>query len=174
MKRLLLFLFVLSPAALAETPATAVFAASTGTWEGELYYLDYQSRQRFGIPMRVEAETTPDGVTLIRRLTFTDPGVLVHAVNLLTVDRDTGELIESYFRDGRGELFRYTIESVRFDNAENWELVYSEEGLDDDKPAQLRHTLKRDGDKLTGSKEVRFLDGDDFFLRNGTELTLQE
>jgi hypothetical protein len=174
MKRLLLFLLLTPLAAQAELPVASIFAASTGAWEGELYYLDYQSNQRFGIPMRVEAETTPDGVTLIRRLTFTDPGVLVHAVNLITVDRDTGELVESYFREGKGQLFRYTIDSVRFDDIENWELVYSEEGVDDDKPAQLRHTLKREGNTLSGSKEVRFLDDDEFFLRNGTELTLQE
>ena len=165
---------ILPLAADAESPAHPVFSAATGTWEGELYYLDYQSNQRFGIPMRVDAEVTPDGVTLIRRLTFTDPGVLVHAVNLLTVDRDSGELVESYFRQGKGELFRYELDAVNFEDEEHWELVYSEEGIDDGKPAQLRHTLKRNGDMLTSTKEVRFLDGEEFFLRNGSELTLQE
>ena len=54
-------LFLTPLAAQAELPVASIFAASTGAWEGELYYLDYQSNQRFGIPMRVEAETTPDG-----------------------------------------------------------------------------------------------------------------
>ena len=100
-------LMVALSAVRADVPLPSLLEESVGTWEGELYYLDYQSGQRFGIPMRVHAEMTPDGATLVRRLTFTDPGNLVHAVNLVTIDSDSGELVEAYFREGRAELLRY-------------------------------------------------------------------
>lgn len=139
--KILLYLLFLPVLAIAETGPNVVLGASTGNWHGELYYLDYQSNQRFGIPMKIEAEMTPDGATLIRRMTYTDPGVQVYAVNLVTVDRDTGELVESYFRQGKGEYFRYEIEEVQFEDDQNWQLVYSHRGTDDDRPARLRHTL---------------------------------
>jgi len=171
MKKLIALLLFLPSLVQADEPAASVLGASTGAWEGELYYLDYQSGQRFGIPMRIDAELMPDGATLIRRLTFTDPGNLVHAVNLSTVDRDTGELVEAYFREGRGEMNRYEIVRTDFSDEANWELVYEQDGVDDDRPARIRHTITRDGISMTSSKEVRFLDDEgDFFLRNGTEL----
>ena len=149
----------------------SILAASTGAWEGELFYLDYQSGERFGIPMPVDAEQTPDGATLVRRLTFTDPGNLVHAVNLVTVDRDSGELVEAYFRQGKGELLRYEIVDSMYEGEAKWKLVYEQNGTDDDRPARIRHAIERDGDRLESTKEVRFLDENgEFFLRNGTEL----
>ena len=172
MNKLIALLLFIPSLVLAD--AASVLRSSTGAWEGELYYLDYQSGQRFGIPMRIDAELTPDGVTLIRRLTFTDPGNLVHAVNLSTIDRDTGELVEAYFREGRGEMNRYEIVSAGFSDEVNWELVYEQDGIDDDRPARIRHTIARDGNSMTSSKEVRFLHDEEgeFFLRNGTELVL--
>lgn len=168
----LVFLW-LGNAALADDNMDAVLSASVGDWEGQLYYLDYQSGERFGIPMRMTASVTPDGVTLKRDLTYTDPGVLVHAVNLLTVDRDTGELVEAFFREGRGELFRFDIVSVTYDGPEQWRVVYEQDGVDDDRPARIRHTMTRNGVSMDSTKEVRFADsGDEFFLRNGSELKL--
>ena len=153
--------------------ANAILSASTGTWEGELYYLDYQSGQRFGIPMRVDASLTPDGATLVRRVVFTDPGTLVHAINLATIDRDTGEIVESYFRQGRAEMSRAAVVVAEFTSNSEWHLVYELDGTDDDRPARVRHTIVRNGDSMTSKKEVRFLDGDEtYFERNGSELTL--
>ena len=175
MKRLIFLVLIIPSLLSADEHAASILGASTGAWEGELYYLDYQSGQRFGIPMRIDAELTPDGATLIRRLTFADPGNLVHAVNLSTVDRDTGELVEAYFREGRGEMNRFDIVKIDFKDEAAWELVYEQDGIDDDRPARIRHTLSRDGKTMSSSKAVRFLDDEgEFFLRNGTELELVE
>ncbi len=160
----------------ADVELSSLLDASAGSWEGELYYLDYRSGQRFGIPMRVDARMTPDGATLVRELTFTDPGNLVHAINLVTIDRDSGELVEAYFREGRGELLRYDVVDVEFENDRQWRIVYEQDGNDDNRPARIRHTLSRNGDEMSSSKEVRFLDSDDdgLILRNGSLLTLKE
>lgn len=175
MKKLIALLLSIPFLAQADEHAASVLEASAGVWQGELYYLDYQSGQRFGIPMRVDAEITPDGATLIRRVTFTDPGNLVHAMNLVTVDRDSGELVEAYFRQGKGEFLRYEIVGVDYETDRRWKLVYEHDGRDDGRSARIRHTIERNEDNLASAKEVRFLDEDgEFFLRNGTELALVE
>ncbi len=172
---LVLVAAVVSMQAHADHAAHRVLAASTGEWVGELYYLDYQSGQRFGIPMRVDASMTPDGATLVRRLTFTDPGTLVHAINLATVEPGGQRLVEAYFRERKGQHFTYEVTEARFDGETDWRLAYEHDGRDDDRPARIRHTMTRKGNSLTSTKEVRFLDDDDdgaYLLRNGTELEL--
>ena len=170
------FLLLAASNATATDHALEALASAAGDWEGELYYLDYQSGQRFGIPMRAEIEATPDAATVIRRLTWTDPGNLVYAVLLTTVDRDTGELVEAFFRDGKGEYMRYDVSGARIESATKWQVVYEHDGTDAGRPARIRHAIERDGNLMTSKKSVRFLDGDDgeFFERNGSELRLTE
>jgi hypothetical protein len=171
----LLALVLLYSTAHADDDAAAILTASAGTWNGTLYYLDYQSGQRFGIPIQIDAEVTPDRATLIRKLTFTDPGAQVHAVSLSTVDRDSGELVEAFFREGKGEWLRSTITEAMFESSENWRIVYEQEGRDNDQPATIRHTIERDGNSMTTQKEVRFMEeGSAFLLRNSTEVTLEQ
>ena len=168
--------FCCATSAAANDHALEALASAAGDWEGELYYLDYQSGDRFGIPMRAKIEATPDGATVIRRLTWTDPGNLVYAVLLSTIDRDTGELVEAFFRDGKGEYMRYAVSGVSIESATKWRVVYEHDGTDADRPARIRHTVERDGDLMTSKKSVQFLDGndDEFFERNGSELRLVE
>lgn len=168
------FLLIAATNAVANDHTLEALASAVGNWEGELYYLDYQSGQRFGIPMRVEIEATPDGATVIRRLTWTDPDNLVYAVLLTTIDRDTGELVEAFFRDGKGEYMRYDISGASTESATKWQVVYEHDGTDANRPARIRHTVERDGDMMTSKKSVQFLDGDEggFFERNGSELRL--
>ncbi|MEM1412894.1 MAG: hypothetical protein AAGH19_11100 [Pseudomonadota bacterium] len=173
MRRFLIAVLTLSPIiAAANESVLEALASTSGRWTGELYYLDYQSGDRFSIPMDADIEVTPDGATVIRRLTWTDPGNLVYAVQLTTVDRDTGELVDAYFRDGRGEHLRYVVSEYRYESPTKWRVVYEHEGQDADRPAQIRHTLTSDGELLTSKKSVKFLDADDtaFIERNGSEL----
>ena len=164
----------LTTSVVASDDAGSILESATGIWKGELYYLDYQSGQRFGIPMKIEASVTPDGATLVRQLTFTDPGNLVHAISLTTVDRDSGDLVEAYFREGKGEFSQATVTEMAFESETEWMLVYMQDGIDDNKPAVIRNTLRRDGNALTSSKEVRFAGETEFFLRNGFEVELTE
>lgn len=165
---------LLQTPALAEDPyqARLALASLEGTWLGELYYLDYQSGQRFGIPMLVNAERTPDGATLLQRVRFTDPGAEVYAVTLTTVEADSGDILEAYFREQRGEFARYALTSVDYASPADWTLVMTRAGTDDDRPANIRITLARRGDDLDSHKEVQFTDQADarWFKRNGTEL----
>ena len=169
-------LLLVATSAAANERALDALAAASGSWEGELYYLDYQSGQRFSIPMRAEIDATPDGATVIRRVTWTDPGNLVYAVQLTTIDQENGNLVQSYFRDGKGEHMRYDITSVDIKSMTNWRIAYEHNGTDADRSARIRHTVERDGNQMTSKKSVRFLDSEDtrFFERNGSDLKLTE
>ena len=169
----LALLLIWSRASAGDDAMTAL-ASTSGTWEGELFYLDYQSGRRFGIPMRIDAEVTPDNATLLRRITYTDPGNKVYAVNLVTIDSETGELVEAYFRDGGAEQLRYDVTKYVLNSPTHWEVTYEHDGTDDGRPARIRHRLTRDGNRLTSEKAVRFADDSEstYFLRNGTDLTL--
>ncbi len=148
-----------------------------GTWEGELQYLDYQAGERFGIPMRVEAELLPDGVTVFRKTTFTDPGNLVH-VSSLTSYAIEG-IFEAYFRDRKGEFYEYQLDRIELRGPEHGVpeetrgLVMSREGTDDDRPAAVRISLFQTAGTQTVLKEVRYLDEGEqaqWFERNRTVL----
>ena len=169
-------LLLIAPLATANEQAMDALRATAGKWEGELFYLDYQSGERFGIPMWAEIEPTPDGATVVRRLGWADPGNVVHAIVLSTIDRDTGELVEAFFRDGKGEYMRYEVTLAEIDSHLNWTIEYEHDGTDDNRPARIRHTTKRVGDWMTNRKSVRFLDEPDgeFFERNGSDLWLAE
>ena len=156
----------------ADNPKSLVLQNSVGLWKGELYYLDYQSGRRFSIPVEYNAVLPPDNSVLTKQLVYTDPGVKVYATSSMTFDNETGELVESYFREGKGQLFRYQIDSIAFQDNQNWSLIYSETGEDDNKPAIIKHTLIRAGQNLSSKKEVKFDDSESFFLRNGSNLQL--
>ena len=145
-------------------------------WVGGRVTLLFGALQRFSIPMRAEAETSPDGATVIHRLTWTDPGNLVHAVSLSTIDRDTGELVEAFFREGKAEFVRYEVTLAEIESSVNWKIEFEHDGTDGNRPARIRIATQRDGDLLTSSKLVRFLDDDssEYFERNGSELRLVE
>ena len=134
-----------------------------GAWEGELQYLDYQSGQRFGIPMFVQASALPDGNTVFRDIVFTDPDNLVYASS--TTRYNVDNVIEAYFRDGDAELFEYVLDRVELltkdmseDGRSPWILVMSREGLDDDRPALIRLRHSQTANTQTVVKEVRYLD----------------
>ena len=169
-------LLLVTSFASADDEVMEALGATAGSWEGELFYLDYQSGERFSIPMWAEVEPTPDGATVVRHLTWSDPGNLVHAIVLSTIDRDTGELVEAFFREGKGEFMRYEVTRAEIDSHLNWTIELEHDGMDDNRPARIRHTAKRVGDWMTSRKSVRFLDDPDgeFFERNGTDWWLAE
>ena len=166
---LALLLSCLSAQAESATAPPSILEAMTGEWEGQLYYLDYQSGQRFGIPLAVRARLSPDGVTLTREMTYTDPGVLVHAVSLSTFDRDSGEWLEAYFREGRGEVSRQAV-TQKEQTVDGWTLTTSTTGQDDNRTATIEQRWVVTANRIVSEKWVRYEGEEAFILRNSTEL----
>ncbi len=165
-----------APAAQAEDPVdpawvSARLAGLTGTWDGALYYLDYQNGAEFAIPLSVRGEITPDGKQLVSWNTFTDPGFLVYSVDVTVVDAQTGVVTIAGFRDGRAEVQPFDVTAFEADES-GWSLTLERDGVDDDRPARLKLVYTLEGETFRTRKLVTFLDepGEEF-LRNRTELT---
>jgi hypothetical protein len=180
---LLAFLLFPAPAAMAQPapsspPDIATARASlTGSWEGELGYLDYSANRWFGIPVKTRIIDQGDGATMLRVSDF-DDGPRVGNVRITTgelFDEKAAMVAVASFRKGRTvELMTYAI---RIDpasrDATHWTMIEETKSTDNNRPATLRLTTVRDGDKVETLKEVDFLDDDksEWLTRNRTRLT---
>lgn len=145
--------------------------ALEGEWRGELAYLDYGSGERAGIGMAASMSATPDGAFLVTKARYTDPGFDVFIMSIMTIDKETGALVESYHRGNDIEKFVYSMKSVEW-TPSGWVYVFEDEGRDDDRPALIRRTFSLEGDVYTQRKDVDFLDDDreEYIFRNETIL----
>ena len=143
----------------AEAPADVGDALSTmaGEWTGKLEYRDYRSNDLAAIPMRADIEIVPDGVTMIQRLRFSDPGVEVYTTNIVSINGTTISTAAS--RAGRAfECYEQTARLVEAGSDHSWTISTSQIGRDDNRPAAIRETTKLRGNQLTITKEIDFLD----------------
>ena len=128
-----------------------------GKWTGKLGYRDYKTNQLFELDMKTETRAVPDGVTFIRTSSFDDgPKVgLVWITSVSLYDPVKNRVTTATVRKGRPiEAETETVTMLKFTNPQHWSVRYEHDGTDDDKPATLRTTETRDGDKLLSVKEV--------------------
>lgn len=181
-------LFVLSAFALTASvnaapeqvsPVDVAVARATlnGHWEGTLEYLDYSANQWFGIPVKTYIEDQGDNATSIRRSDF-DDGPTVGNVRITSVelfDVAAGTVTTGTFRKGKEASI--TTYAVRMEGISKdplrWTMIEEVKADDDDRPAMLRETTMRDGNKIETLKQVDFLDDDkqEWISRNRTKLT---
>jgi hypothetical protein len=151
-------------------------ASLNGNWQGSLEYLDYTADKWFGIPVKTMIEDQGDGATTIRKSDF-DDGPKVGIVRITSVelfDAAKGTVAVGTFRKGRTpNIDTYTVrmEGAAVD-ATHWTMVEEVLGQDNNRPAILRITTKRDGDSLEALKQVDFQDDDkvEWLSRNRTRL----
>lgn len=141
----------------AKPAVTELLRSLDGEWSGALGYRDYQSNRLFELPVRTWIENVPDGATQVRRSLYDEgPGLApVWIVSLLQSGKD-GVVATAIMRSGREpELIRDTSEVRKYDGPDNWVIVSSRTGTDDDKPSDIRVTETRNGPELLSVKEVR-------------------
>lgn len=148
----------------AATPPTVAEARQSlvGSWRGKLEYRDYQANRWFGLPVKVEIKDGGDGVTLIRTADY-DDGPATGIVRIITVSMiatDGREETSATFRKGRAvELSTAnTMLEPGSTTSDNWTMVETIVGSDDDRPATVRLTTTRTGSRLVTLKEVDFRD----------------
>lgn len=157
---------------------TAIRAGMAGNWAGQLEYRDYQADRWFGLPVTVRIEVMRDGLTLIRHADF-DDGPKTGIVTITTTalfDPATGREQSASFRKGREvELDTAMLRLTRAEALDRWTLEELREASDDDRPARIRETTRRDGATMVTTKEVDFLDDktETWLTRNRTTLTRQ-
>src|SRR6476619_637916 len=159
----MLCMLLLAAATAAGAPDIATARSSLiGRWQGKLEYRDYQADKWFGLPVKVEVRDGGDGVTLIRTADY-DDGPSTGNVRITTVSMlapDGAAETSATFRKGRAvelntaRLFLQASASA----PQHWTLVELIEGRDDDRPAIIRYTTLRDGDRAVTIKEVDFAD----------------
>ncbi len=166
---------------LTQTPAPVDLAAARaslgGAWTGTLEYRDYSADRWFGIPVTTRITDQGDGATTLRASDF-DDGPKVGIVRITSVelyDATAGTVQVGSFRKGRAaEIMTYSVAlNPASRDATHWTIVEESKAQDDNRPAMLRLTTVRDGDRLETLKEVDFLDDDktQWLVRNRTRLT---
>ncbi len=155
----------------------AARATMSGNWEGSLEYLDYGANKWFGIPVKTRIEDQGDKATTIRKSDF-DDGPTVGNVRITSVelfDAVAGTVTTGTFRKGKEvsvETYTVRLEGIPKD-ATRWTIIEEVKAQDDNRPAMLRITTVRDGDKVETLKQVDFLDDSkqEWISRNRTKLT---
>ena len=169
-------LFVAAPVLAQASPSPAELQAGlAGKWSGALGYRDYQSNKLFELPVRTEITALPDKATVLRVSVFDDgPATgLVHITSASLYDAAKGSVSTTTLRKGRTvETVSDAVTLLRFTDPEHWEVRYERDGTDDDKPARVRTTETRDGNRVTSVKEVmpRATEAKGWQFRNQTRL----
>ncbi|WP_157083057.1 hypothetical protein [Novosphingobium lentum] len=155
--------------------------SEVGRWQGKLEYRDYQANTWFGLPVKVAVSDGGDGVTQVRTSDYDDgPKAGIVRITAVTLTGKDGLTLYSVsFR--KGEVPEVSTSMQALDPAStdpaHWTVIETEQGLDDDRPATIRVTTRRDGNALTSLKEVRFTAAKagetpgEWFVRNRTTLT---
>lgn len=144
-----------------------------GNWRGTLGYRDYQTDKLFELAVETEIRAVPDGATVLRISRF-DEGPRRDPVYIVTADLHdsaAGTVASTTLRKGRAaELGTHRLSVAKFTDVTHWTILEEEDGRDDDRPARLRVTEVRDGDRLTATKEVLPEGATSWAFRNVTKL----
>ena len=147
-----------APAAAQTVPSPRELQAGlAGKWTGALGYRDYQSNKLFELAVTTEIQALPDKATVIRFSSFDDgPKTgFVYITSASLYDPAKSSVSTTTLRKGRTvETSTDAVKTISYADATHWVVQYSADGTDDDKPALLRTTEKRDGDKVLTIKEV--------------------
>jgi len=135
------------------TASSEDFRAIVGSgWKGQLSYLDYSSEELSKIPVAIQVDE-PNGLTLGYSIRY--PGETQY---------NSREEIE-ISHDGR-KLNDGLISARKRDDNGDLMLVTTYQGKDDNRRADIRVTYVIGDRAFSISKEVRFENESDYFLRN--------
>lgn len=149
---------VATPVGAQEKPAPHHLQAGlAGKWTGALGYRDYRSNKMFELPVTTDIRVIADKATIIRVSSFDDgPKTgFVYITSASLYDAVKGIVATTTLRKGRPvATSTETVSTISYADSTHWVVKYESDGTDDDKPAMLRTTETRDGDKLLSVKEV--------------------
>ena len=163
-----------APLTIAPLTVAAARQSLVGQWRGKLEYRDYQADKWFGLPVEVSVRDGGDGVTLIRTADF-DDGPKTGIVRITSVSLLDGatETTATFRKARKPELSTFTLAlGAASRDSTHWTLVESATATDNNRPATLRLTTVRDGEKMVTLKEVDFTDDTkaEWLVRNRTTL----
>lgn len=141
-----------------------------GRWVGSLEYRDYGSGNTVSIPARAVLEPTEAAATLLRRITFTDPGREIVSTDLAVFESTASKLREIPLDGGPAVVYDIVERDIRHEHA--WRIVLRAVGNDNRRPADLRVTWTCEGNRLVAANDVRYRDDEsaEWISRNALRL----
>lgn len=122
-------------------------------WSGKLTYLDYKSNKEVSIPAEITIEKTEDA----------DAFIFINEYP----DEPKANGSETIRIEDNGKLFGNETVTLKISDEEgSLKIVTERDGMDDDKPALIRHTYFISKTKFTIQKDVNFRDGNNFLKRH--------
>jgi len=131
----------------------------TGNWEGELEYLDYQNdKSKTRLKLR-SLNTVKDG-KVPQQIVYVEPnGKEVKSGGSFALSPDGRQIVE--------EKMKWTITKNSFDKrTKTRTIVYETKWRDNDRNADLRETMIIGKNEFYVTKEVRYENTTNFFVRN--------
>ncbi len=130
-----------------------------GNWDGELEYLDYQNdKSKTRLKLR-SMNTVKDG-RVSQEIVYIEPnGKEVKSAGAFALSPDGTQIVE--------EKMKWTITSNSFDKkTKTRRIVYETKWKDNNRNADLRETMIIGENNFSVTKEVRYENTTDFFVRN--------
>lgn len=122
-------------------------------WTGKLTYLDYKSNKEVSIPADITVEKTEDA----------DAFIFINEYP----EEPKANGSETIRIEDNGKLFGNETVTEKISDVEgSLKIVTERDGMDDEKPALIRHTYFISKTKFTVQKDVNFHDGNNFLKRH--------
>ncbi len=130
-----------------------------GNWNGELEYLDYQN-DKSRTSLKLTSVNTIENGRVSQAIVYIEPnGKTVKGGGAFALSPDGTRIVEA--------KIKWTITSNAFDKrAKTRTIVYETKWQDNDRNADLRETLIIKENAFSVTKEVRYENTKDFFVRN--------
>jgi hypothetical protein len=130
-----------------------------GNWDGELEYLDYQNDKSKTLLKLRSLNTVKDG-KVSQEIVYIEPnGKEVKSGDSFALSPDGRQIVE--------EKMKWTITKNVFDKkAKTRTIIYETKWKDNNRDADLRETLIIKANEFSVTKEVRYENTTDFFIRN--------
>lgn len=130
-----------------------------GDWQGELEYLDYQN-DKSKTRLKLRSLNTVENGKVSQQIVYVEPnGKEIKSGGSFALSPDGTQIVE--------EKMKWTITKNSFDKkAKTRTIVYETKWKDNDRNADLRETMIIGKDEFSVTKEVRYENTADFFVRN--------
>ena len=131
----------------------------TGNWDGELEYLDYQN-DKSKTRLKLRSLNTVAGGKVSQEILYIEPnGKKIKIGGSFALSSDGLLIVE--------EKMKWTITKNLFDKrAKTRTIVYETKWKDNNRNADLRETMIIGENEFSVTKEVRYENTTDFFVRN--------
>jgi hypothetical protein len=142
------------------------WCSQTGTWVGQIAITNAEGKTQT-VELVSRHSCTPDARYHIVEEDFITPARRDHTAKVTYVDPASKKFRTEYFAATGQSTYLFDFGSIEWRDQRNWsQTILSPSGSEsfEGRPAILRYTRIREGDRLISRKEVKFLDSPSEFV----------